>query len=137
MKRVLIVAVIVVVLLIAGGLLLISPIIYDVFHSAAQGRALQHRDDLPQIAAACVTLAHTTTNDSLLIRPFDLSVPSIIRSLSPHYISTRTNFVTLEFHGGFDHYGYQVQQSDADPKQWVISFYTEQGHKLLTTITND
>ena len=121
----------------AGFLLFISPVVYDVFHSAAQGRTLQHRSDIPQIAAACVTLAHAATNDLDLLGPSDPRVPSILRSLSPHYLGAHTNFVVLEFHGGFDHYGYQVQQSDTNPKVWTIYFYTEQGRKALTTITND
>lgn len=43
----------------------------------------------------------------------------------------------MEFHGGFDHYGYRVRQSDTSPKQWTISYYTEQGERLLTMISHD
>ncbi len=44
--------------------------------------------------------------------------------------------ILLELHGGFDHYGYSVQQSETDARLWTISYYTEQGQRLLTTITN-
>ena len=123
------------VLLIIG--LFIAPVLYDVFRSANQKRALQGRTDYPQIAAACVTIARGVTSDSVPLKPSDPLVPSLLRSLSPTYIDAHTNNITLEFHGGFDHYGYRVQQLDADPRRWTISVYTEQGQKLLTTITND
>lgn len=107
------------------------------FRSARQQRALQARTDYPQIAAACVSLARSITNDPVLLKPSDPAVPASLRSLSPRYISASTNFVTLEFHGGFEHYGYRVRQSDADARLWTIHYYTEDGQKLLTTITND
>jgi hypothetical protein len=117
--------------------LFLAPIVYDGFRSASQQRALQARTDYPQIAAACVSLARSITNDSVLLKPSDPVVPAALRSLSPRYISAYSNFITLEFHGGFDHYGYRVQQSDADARLWTIYYYTEQGQRLLTTITND
>jgi hypothetical protein len=117
--------------------LFLAPIMYDGFRSASQKRALQTRSDYPQIAAACVSLARSITNDSVLLKPSDPVVPAALRALSPRYISAYTNFITLEFHGGFDHYGYRVQQSDTDARLWTISYYTEQGQRLLTTITND
>jgi hypothetical protein len=127
---------IVVSVLIAGFVLLFWPFLYDGFHSAAQIRALQHRSDFSQIAAACVTLARAASNDLAVLQPSDPRVPPVIRLLSPSYICAGTNSVGLEFHGGFDHYGYQVRQSDTNPKEWTLSFYTEQefvakhlGHK--------
>jgi hypothetical protein len=131
------IALIILGVLIAGFLLLISPFLYDGFHSAAQSRALQHRSDFPQIAAACATLMHAVTNDSSLVPAADPRVPALLRSLCPRHISASSNHVTLEFHGGFDHYGYRFRQADSDPKQWTLSYYTEHGEKLLTTISHD
>jgi len=117
--------------------LVLAPIVYDGIRSASQKRALQARTDYPQIAAACVSLARSITNASVLLKPSDPVVPAALRLLSPRYISAHTNFITLEFHGGFDHYGYRVQQSETNPRLWTISYYTEQGQAMLTTITND
>jgi hypothetical protein len=128
---------IVVGVLIAGVLLLISPFVYDGFRSASQRRSLQNRSDYPQIATACITLARAITNNSTLISVTDPRIPALLQSLSPRHISASTNHVTMEFHGGFDHYGYRVRQTDIDPKQWAIFYYTEHGEKLLTTITNN
>jgi hypothetical protein len=111
-----IIGVLVVAVLLMVGLF-IAPFVYDGFRSSSQRRALQRRSDYSQIATACV--------------------PTLIRSLSPRYISASSNHVTMEFHGGFDHYGYRVRQSDTNATQWTISWYTEQGERLLTTISHD
>jgi hypothetical protein len=131
-----IIGVLVVAVLLMVGLF-IAPFVYDGFRSSSQRRALQRRSDYSQIATACVAIARTITNDSSLIKPTDPIVPTLIRSLSPRYISASSNHVTMEFHGGFDHYGYRVRQSDTNATQWTISWYTEQGERLLTTISHD
>lgn len=114
--------------------LLLAPIVYDGLHSIHQKRTLQSRADYPQIAAACVSLARSITNWS--IEPSDPRVPETLRLLSPRHIGVRSNVVTLEFHGTYDHYGYRVEQSEVDSNLWTISYYTEHGTKSLTTITN-
>ena len=119
--------------LLAIGILL-SGFVYERFIS--RSRELQNRSDYPQIAAACVTLARGITNGTLLFEPTDPKVPMLLRSLSPRYIGASPNQVTLEFAGGFDHYGYRVRQSATNSREWAISYYTEQGSKLLATITN-
>ena len=125
---------IIVSVLVVGLLLLLSPFVYFGMKSSSQRRALQNRSDYPQIAAACVTMARSITNDSDIIWPNDPVVPPLLRSLSPKYISASSNRVTMEFHGGFDHYGYRVRQSWANPAFWNLSWYTEDGERLLTTI---
>src|SRR3954471_17109368 len=105
-----------------------APMVIDGFRSVFQRRALQNRSDYPQIALACVSLARSMTNDSL-VPISDPRVPSLLKSLSPRYIAAGSNYVTMEFHGGFDHYGYKVRKSETDPRQWAIVYYTEQGQK--------
>ncbi len=123
------------VLLVVGHF--IAPIVYDGFRSSHQRRALQSRSDYSQIATACVAIARSVTSESSLIKPTDPIVPPLVRSLSPRYIRATSNHVTMEFHGGFDHYGYRVRQSDTNPKRWTISYYTEKDERLLTTISYD
>ncbi len=114
----------------------ISPILWDGFRSFGQQRKLQARSDYPQIAAACVAMTSTVTNGSFLIYPTNNpAVPALLRSLSPHYITVRDGFINLEFHGGFDHYGYCVRPAGSD--QWTIFYYTEEGERPLATITNN
>lgn|SRR5688572_12276653 len=128
--------VIILAVLVAGVLILISPFMYLGLKSSSQIRALRSRTDYPQIANACVTLARSVTNHSL-IKPSDPRVPALLRSLSPRYLTADSNSVRLEFHGGFDHYGYRVEQSDTNAKQWSIFWYTEKSQRLLSTISHD
>jgi hypothetical protein len=123
--------------LIVGVLLLISPFVYLGLKSASQMRALQSRSDYTQIASACITLARAVTNPAPVIKPHDSLVPPLLQSLSPRYIIAESNDVTVEFHGGFNHYGYRVRQSDTNAALWTISWYTEHGERLLTTISHD
>ena len=125
-------------LIIVGVLvfIFISPFVYLGLKSSVRMRALQSRTDYPQIASACVTLARSLTNHSL-IKPSDPRVPPLLRSLSPQYIAADSNSVRMEFHGGFDHYGYRVEQSDTNAKQWTISWYTEKRKRLLGTISTE
>ena len=128
------VALIIIAVLVGGVLLLVSPFMYLGLKSSSKMRALQSRSDFPQIASACIVLTRTVTNGTL-IYPTDPIVPPLLRSLSPRYISADSNSVTMEFHGGFDHYGYRVRQSDTNPALWTISWYTEKGERLLTMIS--
>jgi hypothetical protein len=117
----------------------IAPILYwtmkDGFQSARQKKTLQSRSDYPQIATACVTIARSVTNQTLFIKPTDPVVPPFLRSLPWRYITANSNYVTMEFHGGFDHYGYRVRQSGTNSALWTFSWYTENGERLLTTIS--
>ena len=76
------------------------------------------------------------TNGSVLFKPTDPRVPALLHSLAPQYIYASSNYVVMEFHGGFDHYGYRVRQSDTTPSRWTISYYTEKGERVLTTISS-
>src|SRR5215469_12126506 len=76
---------------------------YDVYRCIQQRKDLQSRTDYPQIAMACVTLAHAITNDvPMSWRPSDPFVPAILRSLSPAFIDGYTNSINLEFRDGHD-----------------------------------
>jgi hypothetical protein len=115
----------------------IASFVYGGIRSSSQKRALQNRTDYGEIALAAVALTHAITNDSKLLRPNDAAVPPALRALSPKYISASSNQVLMEFHGGFDHYGFIVRQSTANSRQWTISYYTERKERLLTTVSED
>ncbi len=124
-------------ILIAGVVLLVSSFVLHGFRVAGQKRALRTRPDITRIAEACVTVAHAMTDESSVIEPTNPVVPTLLRSLSPHYLFASSRQVTVEFHGGMDHYGYRVRRSAANPKQWTISWYTEQGQEVLATISEE
>lgn len=114
------------------------PFGYDGLKSGRQRKALLSRSDYPQIAAACVKLAHAITNDEGMgWSSSDPIVPALLRSLSPRDIGGYSNYITMEFHGGIDHYGYNAEQSKSDPKVWSLYYYSESEPTIfLTTITN-
>src|SRR5262245_29082107 len=122
--------------LLAGVVILIGPFLYPTLKSRGQIRALKSRSDYPQIATACVTLARSVTNYSR-IKPSDPRVPALLRSLSPRYITAGSNSVTMEFHGGFNNYGYRVEQSDDNANLWRMYWYFEKNQRLLSTISQN
>jgi hypothetical protein len=115
----------------------LSPFFHDAFRTSRKMREVQQRADLPQIASACVTLAARFPGASELVKPSHPAVPPLLRSLSPRYIVVRTNHVRLEFHGGFEHFGYQVRQSVKDPSQWTLYYFTESEERPMATIRVD
>ncbi len=131
------VAIVFIIALVGGFLFFNSPYRLSVLDDARQKRALQSRADYSQIANACVSLAHAVTNQTTFIQPANPIVPPLLRSLSPHYLTADTNFVAIEFHGGLDHYGYIVRQSDTNASHWTISWYTESGERHLGTVLRD
>jgi len=75
--------------LVTGALVLISPFVYLGLKSSNQRRELQNRSDYSQIAAACVTLARTITNDSTIIpanRPGSSALVAISLSALHHRV---------------------------------------------------
>lgn len=119
-----------------GWLWWFGPVIREGRQSRRQIQSLQSRDDYPQLAQACLKLKHTVTHHEEIALT-DERVPPAIRQLSPAYILAGSNYLTVEFHGGMDHYGYQLEPSATDSRLWTFSFYSNKGAKALTTITNE
>jgi len=101
-------------------------------------KSLLERSDFPQIIAACVTLAHSATNDHMDWQLTDPALPPALRRLSLSGISGDTNRVTLWLSGGWERTVYFVTQSETNAKQWTIAVYSEHlGYRDLATITNN
>jgi hypothetical protein len=54
--------------------------------------------------------------------------------MNPRYVSVSPDGMTIEFHGGFDHFGFAVRRLD---NNWKLTWYTEDGHQSLATIEKD
>jgi len=121
----------------AGVALFGAPYVYEGLKIGAQMRSLRNRSDNQQIAVSCVNLVHSVSGGLVRVSVADPRVPEVLRSLHPGYILASTNGLTMEFHGGFEHYGYRLRQSERDSKQWTLSFYNDQNEELLTTVTRD
>jgi len=55
----------------------------------------------------------------------------VIQNLNAAYVYFNHEQLTIEFHGGFDHYGYKVSQSESN--LWELSRYSDNSSELLAT----
>ena len=136
-KTILTIAAVVFATIVVGIVLLVAPFMYLGVKSRQQQQALQNRTDFTEIAKIGTRLTRSVTNDYRLIRQNDVEMPPLLKSISARYVTVYSNHVRIEFHGGFDHYGYHIQQSQTNPVFWSISWYTEHGERFLTNIVTD
>lgn len=122
------------VVLVVGFLAVISPFVFWAERNVRQQRALLSRGDHAQIAAEAVRLARVAGTGDAMVRTNDVRVPGLLRELGVRYFTVSTNEVRMEFHGGFDHYGYVVRQSPTNSARWTIFWYTEDGQRELARI---
>lgn len=91
--------------------------------------------DHQALLAAAITVIQGATNHVIFYRSYDdypsiTNLPPIIHRMKPNYVGVDPERLRMEFHGGFDHYGFEVNRGD----QWELSWYTEHGHHpILTT----
>ena len=60
--------------------------------------------------------------------PSITNLPAIIVEMKPAYVSVGPDSVRLEFHGGFDHYGFEIRRID---DSWNLSQYTERYRQTI------
>jgi hypothetical protein len=85
--------------------------------------------DIREIAAACSTLLTSSSGDRVLYLPNDREqVPNVIASKRPQsvFINPASRIVTIEFGGGFFHYGYRLEPQPSDPNHSRFLLYGEE-----------
>lgn len=115
-------------------LIWIGPFIYHGITLLFRRSELESRTDYAEIAAACVQVTQMNDRKDRVIEVTDSRLPELIKSLAPAYITGDKDSLTLEFAGGFDHFGYKLVPSENDPSKWTLSFYGEHYNKDLITI---
>jgi hypothetical protein len=90
--------------------------------------------DHQTLLAAAINVIRGTTNDVTFHRSYDrypsiTNLPAIIHEMNPNYVGVDPERLRMEFHGGFDHYGFEVMKRD----EWELSWYTEHGHHPILT----
>jgi len=95
-------------------------------------RAVESVDQRALLAAAVdvirQTTNHMTFNDMYSHYPSLTNLPPIIHKMKPNYVSVDPYSMQIEFHGGFDHYGFRIKElADA----WKLSRYTEDGEQEM------
>ena len=82
------------------------------------------------VARVATTVMRGTTNQTLLIGNGLTNLPPEIAGMKPRYVSVSPERMTIEFHGGFDHFGFRIEDRD---EFWEMYWYTEKGrHPLLS-----
>lgn len=103
-------------------------------------KAMQSEISLRQLAEDCLTLKKAQLVNErvsfLMQEEMELAIsfsPTIQR-LRPNKIYIDTSRVTLEFHGGMDHFGYQLIKEN-NSRQWNLEWYTESSSEKLLSIS--
>jgi hypothetical protein len=93
--------------------------------------ALVKTNDHRAVAEAAIAAIRTYTNAQFLHDEVTNLAPAIA-ALRPSYVVVYPDAVTVELAGGFDHFGFKVEdERDA----WEMCWYTEKGRHPLLTLT--
>ena len=98
------------------------------FHKAL--RSADHR----AVACAAIAEMHKRGTNTTVFQGASLrNLPRIITDLRPNKVVMGPNRVNIEFHGGFDHFGFVVRTNQG---AWEMSSYSERGQQVLLMIPN-
>ena len=87
-------------------------------------------NDHGAVARTAIAVIEATTNQTLFMNDRLTNLPPLIAGMKPRYVSVSPDQMTIEFHGGFDHFGFRI---DDRVTSWEMYWYTEDGrHPLLT-----
>lgn len=90
-------------------------------------RELATAPDLRDIASDCIRLLQTAAPKAVIVRSGADELPSAIRSKKPAsvYIDATRQIVTIEFGGGFFHYGYRFEPLTSTSTQARLLIFAE------------
>ena len=88
-------------------------------------------NDHDSVARAAVAMIRAATNRTIFMADRLTNLPSLIASMKPKYVAVSPDRMTIEFHGGFDHFGFEIQDRDGLSE---MTWYTEEGHHPLLTV---
>jgi hypothetical protein len=112
-----------------GGYILSLPV-HALFKIIPDQRKLLHGTDHRALADACaVVMADYQKYEGKTWD--DPALPRVIRNVRPAGIDIAEHGITMEMHGGFDHYGFRFRQDASNT--WTLSYYTEHGARPLVT----
>jgi len=90
---------------------------------------LVNTNDHRIVMEAAITAINTYTNAQFAGDGIKNLAPAIAK-LRPSYVEVLPKSVTIEFAGGFDHFGFKIED---ERDTWEMSWYTEdEEHSLLT-----
>jgi hypothetical protein len=83
------------------------------------------------VAQAAIAVIQGTTNQTLFMNDRLTNLPPLIAMMKPRYVSVSPDHMVIEFHGGFDHFGFRINDRDTN---WEMSWYTEEGRRSLLSV---
>ncbi|MCI5193679.1 MAG: hypothetical protein D3915_11235 [Candidatus Electrothrix sp. AU1_5] len=86
------------------------------------------------VVSAAIPVMRTTTDEMMFIGDSLAELPSLIAEMEPKYVFVSPDYMVMEFHGGFNHFGFRI---DNQKTQWKISWYTEGSHHFLLSVGKD
>ena len=94
--------------------------------------------DAKALLAAAISLAESSAGNVTYTRAAAdtggqsgfAALPQIFAELNPAYVSVSPERIRVEYHGGFDHYGFEVQREGG---VWDLSWYTEGTRQTMLT----
>jgi len=97
-------------------------------------RKAKNADQLAIARAAVATIRKHSVKGVTYSEDGLTNLPPAISALKPKSVSVRPDGMRIEFHGGFDHFGFEIRERE---DVWEMSHYTEQSHHLVLTIRKD
>jgi hypothetical protein len=90
------------------------------------------------ILETAIPLIQATTNEIIYSKflsdyPSITNLPPTISTMDPNSVIINPEGMTIEFHGGFKHYGFGIRNSNS---AWLMSWYTGSAHHDILQITN-
>lgn len=105
------------------------------FAQSRQFRNAVDKGDHAAIARAAVATIQQVGATGRLYQAEDLSaLPKVISEMKPNSVFVDSRGMRIEFHGGFDHFGFEIREENGE---WVMARYSEQGRVRMLTLTKD
>ena len=114
-----------------------APTIVGLAQVWLRARAVRNSPHVAEIATACIHLLQTT-NEYRRIDGNQTSIPPILRSMRPLDITidpTPPQRVSVNFGGGFIHYGYYLEALEPPARGWSFSYYGENEEDVVQLLT--
>lgn len=94
-------------------------------------QSLVATNDHSRVAHEAIAVIRSTTRDVLIQDAAISNLPPAIADMRPSYVTVHPQGMGIEFHGGFDHYGFGIMEVDGG---WEMLWYTEKKRQRLLTI---
>jgi hypothetical protein len=86
------------------------------------------------VAHAAIEVIKASTNRGVIRDDRPMKLPPIIAGMKPRSVHVTPDGMTIEFHGGFDHFGLRIQDRGGF---WEMTRYTERQQHSLARVRKE